>query len=122
MITEDVSGNRLTRAPEFQAFATAKYEREFGSLTASLSATYRRQSSVFFLETNQDTPTFRNSGWHEIDLSATISRQDSHWELALYAKNLTDNRHITAVTALGGFPNASINAPRRWGVEGTLRF
>jgi len=122
LITENVSGNRLTRAPEFQAFATAEYEREFGSLTASLSATYRRQSSVFFLETNQNTPTFRNRGWQEIDLSATISKQDSHWELALYAQNLTDNRHITAVTALGGFPNASIIAPRRWGVEGTLRF
>lgn len=122
LITEDVSGNRLTRAPEFQTVASANYEREFGSLTVGLSATYWRQGSAFFLETNQDTPTFRNRGWHEIDLSATISKQGSHWELVLYAQNLTDSRHITAVTALGGFPNAAVNAPRRWGVEGVVRF
>lgn len=118
---EDVSGNQLTRAPSFQSFVSATYKRRIGALSGSLNASYRFQDRVFFLETNQDTDTFRNDEWGELSLSASISDPREQWELSFFLNNVTNNRHITAVTALGGFPNAALNEPRRWGLDLVLR-
>lgn len=122
LIMEDVSGNQLTRAPAFQSFVSATYERRIGALTGSLGASYRFQDGVFFLETNQDTETFSNDAWSELDLRAAVSDPDDDWEIAFFVRNATDNRHVTAVTALGGFPNAALNEPRKWGVDAVVRF
>jgi len=105
----DVSGNELTRAPDFQAYVNANYERQIGPYLGALGATLKSQSGVFFLETNQDTSTFSNEDWTEVDLRA-------------FGQNVFNNRHISAVTALGGFPNASINEPVKWGVEAVIRY
>ncbi len=118
----DVSGNDLTRAPNFQAYVNANYERPIGPFLGAFGATLKSQSGVFFLETNQDTQTFSNDGWTEVDLRASISDSDDQWELAVFGQNVFNNRHISAVTALGGFPNASINEPVKWGVEAKVRY
>jgi len=118
----DVSGNELTRAPDFQAYVNANYERQIGPYLGALGATLKSQSGVFFLETNQDTSTFSNENWTEVDLRASISDPDAQWELAVFGQNVFNNRHISAVTALGGFPNASINEPVKWGVEAVIRY
>jgi iron complex outermembrane receptor protein len=43
------------------------------------------------------------------------------WTIALYSNNLFDKRYVTSInnisTSTLGTPNASINAPRFWGVE-----
>ncbi|WP_156167346.1 TonB-dependent receptor [Aurantiacibacter marinus] len=118
----DVTGNRLTRAPEFQGYANVRYQRPIGSLEAVASATYRYQSSVYYLETNQDASTFRNTAWDEVDIRVSLADPGTTWELAFFGQNIFDNRHITAVTALGGFPNAALNEPARWGLAATVRF
>lgn len=118
---EDVSGNRLTRAPAFQSHVSATYAASIGSLISTVNASFRYQDSMFFLETNQDADTFRNSTWGELDLRVSLTNASDHWEITLFAKNVTDQRHITAVTALGGFPNAAVNEPRRWGASLTFR-
>ncbi len=117
LTVEDVSGNRLTRAPSYQGAIFATYERPLGSFSTVLSIDYRFQDDVFFLETNQDTDTFRNEAWGELGLRASLTGPKKRWELAFFARNVTNDRHITAVTALGGFPNAALNEPRRWGLE-----
>jgi len=122
LAAENVAGNELTRAPDFQAYANVTYKRPIGSLDATFSATYKHQSGVFFLETNQDTSTFRNNSWNEVDLRVAIGDPDGAWELAVFGQNITNNRRITAVTALGGFPNASVNEPVKWGVEARIGF
>ncbi len=118
----DVAGNELTRAPSFQAYINANYEKEIGSYLGQIGATLKTQSGVFFLETNQDTSTFSNDAWTEVDLRASISDPDDVWELAVFGQNIFNDRHISAVTALGGFPNASINEPVKWGVEAVIRY
>jgi len=100
----------------------ANYERQIGPYLGSLGATLKSQSGVFFLETNQDTSTFSNEDWTEVDLRASISDPDAQWELAVFGQNVFNNRHISAVTALGGFPNASINEPVKWGAEAVIRY
>lgn len=122
LTTEDAAGNRLTRAPEYQGAISAVYERALGNFTGSVSIDYRFQGDVFFLETNQDADTFRGDGWGDLGLRASLASAKGGWELAFFARNLTDNRRVTAVTALGGFPNAALNEPRIWGVESKVRF
>lgn len=117
IVTENTEGNRLTRAPEFSGFFNVRYEKLIGQLKGAVSATLKHQSGVHFLETNQDSQTFGNEAWEEVDIRATISEPKDNWELALFGKNILNNRHITAVTALGGFPNAAVNEPAKWGVE-----
>ncbi len=118
----DVAGNELTRAPNFQAYVNANYVKQVGPYLGSFGATLKSQSGVFFLETNQDTMTFSNEDWTEVDLRASIADPDDSWELAVFGQNIFNDRHISAVTALGGFPNASINEPVKWGVEATIRY
>lgn len=36
---------------------------------------------------------------------------------ALFGQNISDNRNITQVAAIGGFPKASVNEPRKWGLQ-----
>lgn len=119
---EDVSGNRLTRAPSYQGAISIDYERPIGALALSFSANYRFQDDILFLETNQDTDTYRNAPWGELGLRTAIASRKNDWEMAFFLRNALDNRHIAAVTALGGFPNAAINGPRTWGWEITARF
>ena len=119
---EDVRGNELTRAPEWQTFVNATYERPVGNFTGALSVTYRYQSGVFFLDTNQDISTFSNDSWDEVDLRLSLSDPGERWEVAVFGQNVTDDRHITAVTPLGGFPNAALSEPAKWGVEAVIRY
>lgn len=120
--TEDTAGNPLTRSPNFSGYFNIRYEKPMGHLKAGMSATLKHQSGVHFLETNQDSPTFSNEAWEEIDIRASLTARNDNWELALFGKNIFNNRHITAVTALGGFPNASVNEPVKWGVEALIKY
>jgi len=108
----DVSGNELTRAPHLQAYASGEYRWAVGDLRASARLAARYQGSVHFLETNQESPTFRGGAWHEIDLRLALEHPDSEWEVALLGRNLTNSRAFTQITAFFGLPNGALNTPR----------
>ena len=119
---ENIDGNRLTRAPKWQGGANISYEMAAGAdnrIRASLGV--RFQSSVFFLETRQDADTYRAKAWGELDGRLSLVNH-AGWELAVYGKNLTDNRHLSQVSSLFGLPVAAVNEPRRFGVQGRFSF
>ena len=119
----DVSGNELTRAPEWQVFLDGRYEFDFFGLGLGFAGgNLRYQSRVFFLETNQDQSTFRNDSWVEIGLRAGWESFDGRWRFTVFGENVNDNRHVTQVTALGSFPNASINLPAKAGFRLEARY
>ncbi len=119
----DVSGNRLSRAPKWQTYLSGEYRFPVSTIgTAGIQVSYRYQSNVFFLETNQTQPTFKSGGWNQVDLRLSLQSADERWEVAVFGKNITDDRHITQVTQLGSFPNAAINEPRKWGGQISVNF
>ena len=68
------------------------------------------------------TPTFRlGAATNRTDLRIGWSSPTAPWTIALYSNNLFDKRYVTGInnisTSTLGTPNASINAPRFWGVE-----
>ena len=119
---ENIDGNRLTRAPKWQGGANISYEAAAGTdykIRGMLGV--RFQSSVFFLETRQDADTYRAKAWAELDGRLSLINS-AGWELAVYGKNLTDNRHLSQVSSLFGLPVAALNEPRRFGVQARYSF
>lgn len=117
------AGNELTRAPELSFFADLQYAVDLGKDFEGLfELAWRYQDEVFFLETNQDRNTFKGGSANRLDLRFAIHPHRAAWEAALYVNNLTDDRTITQVTALGSYPNAAISPPRQYGVEFSYRW
>lgn len=120
---ENVAGNRLTRAPEWQLGFSGRYSWNLGSSKkATVQGSVRHQSGVFFLETQQQATSFRGQAWEEVDARIAISDIDDRWEVAIFGKNMFDNRHFSQVTALFGLPNAALNEPRRYGIQLTGKY
>ena len=119
---EGIDGNRLTRAPKWQGGANISYETAVSAAnTVRASLGVRFQSSVFFLETRQDADTYRAKAWAELDGRLSLANS-AGWELAVYGKNLTGNRHLSQVSSLFGLPVAAINEPRRFGIQARYSF
>jgi len=119
----NAAGNDLTRAPDLQYFISADYS--FGitdNLLANLSVSYRHQDGVFFLETNQTTDTFKSDDSDELGIRLSVAPQSEKWELGIFAQNITDERTITQVTALGGHPNAAVSEPSKVGIDLKVNF
>jgi iron complex outermembrane receptor protein len=120
-VTENVAGNDLTRAPRWQGYASANYSvpTNFGSIGAT--GTFRFQSETWFSETNQDIAQYLSESWQEVDLRLSVTGA-SGWEVAVYGRNVFDNRHISQIVPFNGFPIATLNTPRTWGVSGKFKF
>jgi iron complex outermembrane receptor protein len=123
VVLEDIAGNRLTRAPEFQFALNGRYDWDVGAAyKASVQGSVRHQSGVFFLETQQQAPTFRGEAWEEVDARVAFGDVDDRWTASLFVKNAFDNRHFSQVSAFFGLPNGALNEPRRFGAQLDLAF
>src|SRR6185503_16818341 len=70
------------------------------------------------------TFTGRARSYWLFDARLAFGAADDRWEIALWGRNLSDNRHVVQgldVASLG-FGNRTYNAPRTYGVTGTIRF
>ncbi|RAK52718.1 TonB-dependent receptor [Phenylobacterium deserti] len=122
LIQEAIDGARLSRAPRWQGAITAEAWRQAGAgWRLAAAASLRLQSNVFYLETNQDQPTYQSGDWSELNARLSLSPPGGRIVLTLFGENLLDDRHVTAATALAGYPQGAINAPRRIGLRATWR-
>jgi len=119
----DAAGARMSRAPKFSMSAGGSYTAEVGNgLEARLAASFTHRSEVFFLETDQDAPTFRGRPVDNLDLRASFGRADKGWEIAGFVKNATNSVEVTQIELQGNFPMATFSEPRKYGVELAVRF
>ena len=120
---ENIAVNRLTRAPKFQFALNGRYGWDVGSTyKASVQGSLRHQSSVFFLETQQQSPTFRERAWDEVDARIGFGDRAENWTVSVYVKNAFDDRHFSQVSAFFGLPNGALNDPRRFGAQLDVAF
>jgi iron complex outermembrane receptor protein len=118
-----IAGNRLSRAPKWQFALTADYEHELGgNLKLAGGANFRFQSNSFFLETNQDSDTFRSGKWSELGARISLGAQDDRWSVTVFGENILNDRHFTQITALNAFPFGTVNDPRRFGLRTAVKF
>ena len=114
-VTGDVSGNRLSNAPEWSGRLWLEWGAACGRLgMLSLRAESRFQSTVYFTPFNDGVQ--RQSGYGLLDASAELG--PGRWSLTAYARNLTGTDYITGSfgsppPAIGGRPGE----PREWGLR-----
>ncbi len=118
-VAGDVSGHRLSNAPEWSGRLWLEWKARAGRAgTVSLRADSRWQSTVFYTPFNDAVQ--RQSAYGLLDLSAELG--PGRWTVGLYARNLTDEDFITGSfasppPAVGGRPGP----PRQLGIQLTLR-
>jgi iron complex outermembrane receptor protein len=121
----DLSGNRLTRAPEWQFAASAEYGIALGnSLGVGIRADYQWQSRQFFSFYNHELNS--QDAYGLLNLSVTVGPQDGRWQLAAYAYNLTDEFYVFYAEAnvAAGNPSlgGAIGPPRMYGLSLAYNF
>jgi len=116
----DVSGNRMTRAPEWIGNLSADYRHPTSFGYISGIATLRMQSETYFSETNQDIEQYIGDSWEEVDLRLAVGPDDENWEIAVFARNIFDDRHATQIVPFFIMPTATLNAPRTVGISFSL--
>ena len=120
----DLSGQRPAGIPRWSMSASATLNQDFGAgLSGYLRAEYDYASKVQLIET---TPAELSTyGQNNVNASIGLESNPSHWSVALWARNLFDNR-----TMIGTFPTVAQagsysgfpNAPRMYGVTLGTKF
>jgi iron complex outermembrane recepter protein len=120
-ITADVTGHRLSNAPEWSGRLWLEWNAEVGRRgLLSLRADSRWQSTVFFTPFNDGIQ--RQSPYGLLELSADLEPRHRRFSVGVYVRNLTNEDYITGTfmsppPAIGGRPGD----PRQIGVQLTVR-
>lgn len=117
------AGNKLPNAPDFTFTGRARYEFPVTSgIDFALSGAARYGGDAFKDATNN--PVIRGESYWLLDARVALEASNDSWEVALWGRNLSDNRHVVQGLDVGalGFGNRNYNAPRTYGVTGTVRF
>ncbi len=125
----DFSGNQVPNSPRWTLNLSAAYETELpAGLSGSLRFDYRHTGRVNY---QPDNALF--SPDHGF-LDARLALSGEHWEAALWARNLTDERRAisafsqTLLPLLAGlgpggpFDSFTLNRPRQWGATFSVQF
>ena len=120
----DLSGQRPAGIPKWSLSASATLNQDFGGgLTGFVRAEYDFSSKVQLIET---TPAELSTyGQNNVNASLGLESKAQHWSVALWARNLFDDRTmvgtfptVAQAGSYSGFPNA----PRTFGVTLGTKF
>ena len=118
---QDLSGQPLDNAPEWQftAFADYEYPLPATRLSVFTRADYSYTDSMY-LDQDLD-PFLYQPGYHLLNLRAGLKAEDDAWSLTLWATNVTDSEYLVIgfdVPVISGY--AGVRGPPRQ-VGATLR-
>lgn len=131
----DLAGEQIPRAPEWEFVVFPEYTFNIGNYRAMISANLVFQDGVHLNATFDGTvydPLQIVGSSHRLDVRLAISPADRNWEVALYGRDITDERvqtggafdlmqHSTDLTVYDG---GGIQRARgaRWGLQGSYFF
>ncbi len=124
METCDLTGESTAFAPEYSASLFLDYYTEIGEsmeFKAQLNVNYKDD---FFYDTDLD-PNLMQAAHTKVNMRIAIADIDETWEVALIAKNLTDELTFSAgldVPLVKGGYMGYTDAPRMISLQGTYRF
>ena len=118
---QDFSGNDLVGAPRFTLNGMLRQTIVVGNRTVALQANYHYQDRVYF-ETSND-PLLAQRAYGILDGRITMRCNDERMEIALWGRNLLDERYLDGVVGLGvfGYNLQSWGEPRTYGMALTWR-
>jgi len=121
----DLSGNRFSGTPRFNADLGGDYETPMGGGAVRLHADYAWQDTVQFNVIND----FNSQGaYGTLNARATFVAPGGRWDLAAFGTNLTGRQYAVAGGSVAALPSPVPafswqipGAPRMFGVELTVR-
>jgi iron complex outermembrane receptor protein len=119
--TEDMSGERLERVPEWEFNFAAQWRSELSAnieLIANLSAYY---SSDYYVRQDFD-PHGLQSSFTKWDARVALGLQDGRWELGITGRNLTDEYTINHAYEILGDEFQSLSRGRTLMLDALFRF
>jgi iron complex outermembrane recepter protein len=119
----DRTGKRLPRQPESSLNIGAQYAFDIGSAgKLALRGDWNRQSTTYFDASN--AVPFVQPGYSLLNLRASFTTNDGHWQFAVFGKNVGDTRYITNTTSLAGATVglATYSVPRTFGASISYSF
>ncbi len=116
------AGNRLPNAPASSFTGRALYEIPVGPGAKLALQGEARYSSSVFKDAGND-PLIAAERFWLFNGRVSLTDPRSHWEVALWGRNLTDRRYVVQGTNLAslGVVNRIYNAPRTFGLELSYR-
>jgi len=98
----DFSGNRLPGAPKLTVSTYGQVTIPVGRFQTRWRAGYNYTGKKYYNNAQSDLIS-SGSGYGLINLRATLADPDKGWELAAWAKNVTDKAYIVDATDTSGF-------------------
>lgn len=114
----DASDNRTTRTPKFSGQVAVNYHRDLLDGSLALTASYAYQSKIHF-DPFGDTV---QKSYGLLNLRAAWTDPKSHWTLALYGKNVTDEKYVSQVNSETTAIAQLYGRPATYGVEIIYRY
>jgi iron complex outermembrane receptor protein len=112
------SGNEMANAPRFTMNASLRYEWNVGSNLSMSAMANGNYSDEVFKDTTND-PLFKVDSYTVLDARLALGDRDGKWEIAGWAKNLTDEQYVVDSFGDTGFLGSYLrlwNTPRTYGV------
>ncbi len=98
---------RLNQSPEFQLSATSEARIPVGGAQAFVRGLYNFTPGFV-----QESSNYRIPAVHNLNLFLGVRGEDASWEVALFARNLLNNRNIISISAdQGRFPTRYLQTP-----------
>lgn len=95
----DFSGKQMAQAPRWTAFANLRHEHPLGNGQTFHAGVNYHWRSGYYGATERGNGSYVNARGL---VDAHVGLRDRHWDLTLWVRNLTDQRHTTATYALNG--------------------
>lgn len=115
----DLSGNKLSRSPEWSLHLAIQHDFALGShgtLTPRLAYHWEDES---YLRVFNNDETDHVDSWSRTDASLTYVPDQGNWEVQVFVKNIEDDeiKQTAFVDPLGGV-ESSYSTPRTYGIVG----
>lgn len=108
---QDLAGARNSYAPKWSGSVNGNYAFDLTSNIVAELGAWLYFTSEFFQQANAD-PLTAQSAYAKLDLRAAISTADGRWELAIIAKNVTDQVTGAYRAAMPGSGAVSVRMDR----------
>jgi len=118
----DLSGKRMIEAPRYTGNVGADYSMPLNGYLLTLHGDASFIGDQYFLATNE--PNSRVAPTHDVSARIALLSPSKKVEVAVYGKNLSDNRNPTGIvldpTSMTKF--TTVPYPRRYGIDVTFRY
>ncbi|MHA7819617.1 MAG: TonB-dependent receptor [Erythrobacter sp.] len=107
IVTSNLAGNRLPRAPDLTAFMAANYETALGdTLDGFVRAEWQFTGDQFFSVFNR--PNIAQDGYSVFNASAGINSADGVWSVQVWGRNIFDEEYFSNLFESGVLSNVVV--------------